>query len=103
MNRAQNSFVDEELEQVQSAHDELRCCFADHKTMQIRPATTYDLSGKSRICLLDLRDVPNYELEAIREHIRNMKPYMLTGQHNDDSPDDDSLRALCEQQADQGG
>ena len=42
MNRAQNSFVDEQLEQVQSAHDELRCYFADHKTMQIRPATTYD-------------------------------------------------------------
>ena len=35
MNRAQNSFVDEQLEQVQSAHDELRCYFADHKTMQI--------------------------------------------------------------------
>ena len=25
MNRAQNSFVDEQLEQVQSTHDELRC------------------------------------------------------------------------------
>ena len=33
MNRAQNSFVDEQLEQVQSAHDELRCYFADHKTI----------------------------------------------------------------------
>ena len=44
MNRAQNSFVDKQLEQVQSAHDEFRCYFADHKTMQIRPATTYDLS-----------------------------------------------------------
>ena len=51
MNRAQNSFVDEQLEQVQSAHDELRCYFTDHKTMQIRPATTYDLSDRSRICL----------------------------------------------------
>ena len=39
MNRAQNSFVDEQLEQVQSAHDELRCYFADHKTMQIRHTT----------------------------------------------------------------
>ena len=59
MNRAQNSFVDEQLEQVQSTHDELHCYFADHKTMQIRPATTYDLSDKSRICLLDLRDAPS--------------------------------------------
>ena len=103
MNRAQNSFVDEQLAQIQTAHDELRCYFADHKTMQIRPATTYDLSDKSRICLLDLRDAPNCELKAIRQHIRNMKPYMLTAQHNDDSPTDDSLRALCEQQANQGG
>ena len=103
MNRAQNSFVDEQLAQVQSAHDELRCYFADHKTMQIRPATTYDLSAESRFCLLDLRDAANGELEAVRQHIRNMKPYMLTAQNNDDSPNDDSLRALCEQQANQGG
>ena len=92
MNRAQNSFGDKKLEQVQSAHDDFRCYFADHKTTQIRPATTYDLSDKSRICLLDLRDAPNCELEAIRQHVRNMKPFMLTAQHNDDSPNDDSLR-----------
>ena len=55
MNRAQNLFVDD--------HGEFRCYFADHKTMQIRPATTYDLSDKSRICLLDLRDAPNHELK----------------------------------------
>ena len=103
MNRAQNSFVDEQLEQVQSAHDELRCYFADHKTMQIRPATTYDLSDKSRICLLDLRDAPNCEFEAIRQHVRNIKPYMLTAQYNDDNSNDDSIRALCEQQGNQGG
>ena len=102
MNRAQNSFVDEQLAQVQSAHDELRCYFADNKTMQIRPATTYDLTAESRICLLDLRDAPNRELEVIRQHVRNMQPYMLVAQHNDDSPNDESLRALCEQQANQG-
>ena len=70
--------------------------------MQTRPATTCDLSDKSRICLLDLRDAPNCEFEAIRQHVRNMKPYMLTVQHNDDSPDDDSIRALCEEQANHG-
>ena len=32
-----------------------------------------------------------------------MKSYMLTAQHNDDSPNVDSLRALCDQQAHQGG
>ena len=68
MNRAQNSFVDEQLAQIQSAHDELRCYFADHNTMQIRPASTYDLIAESRIYLLDLRDAPNRELEAIRQH-----------------------------------
>ena len=99
----QDSFVGEQLEQLQSAHDELRCYFADHKTMQIRPATTYDLSDESRICLLDLRDAPNCEFEAIRQHVRNMKPYMLTVQYNDDNSNDDSIPALCEQQANQGG
>ena len=99
MNRAQNSFVDEQLEQVQSTHDELRYYFADHKTMQIRPATTYDLSDTSRICLLDLRDAPNCEFEAIRQHVRNMKPHMVTAQYNDDKSNDDSIRALCKQQA----
>ena len=59
MNRAQNSFVDEQLEQIQSTHDEFHCYFADYKTMQIRPATTYDLSDKSRIRFLDIRDAPN--------------------------------------------
>ena len=98
MNRAQNSFVDKHLEHVQSAHDEFLCYFADHKTMQTRPATTYDLSDKSRICLLDLRDAPNCGLEAIRQHVRNMKPYM-----HDDSSNDESIRALCEQQTNQGG
>ena len=71
--------------------------------MQIRPATTYDLSDKSRICLLDLRDAPNHELEPIRQYIRNMQPYMLIAQHNDDSPNGESLRALCEQPTNQGG
>ena len=86
MNRVQNSFVDEQLAHIQSAHDEIRCYFADNRTMQIRPATTYDLSAESRICLLDLRDAPNREPEAIRQHIRNMQPYMLIAQYNDDIP-----------------
>ena len=63
MNRVQNSFVDKQLEQIQSAHDELRCYFAEYKTMQIRPATTYDLSDESRICLLDLRDAQSVSLK----------------------------------------
>ena len=74
MNRAQNSFVDEQLAQIRSAHDEPRCYFADHKTMQIRPASTYDLTAKSRICLLDHRDAPNLELESVRQHIRTCNP-----------------------------
>ena len=103
MNRAQNSFVDEQLEQVQSTHVELRCYFADHKTMQIRLATTYDLYDKSRICLSDIREAPNCEFEAIRQHVRNLQPYMLTAQYNDANSNDNSIRALCEQQANQGG
>ena len=102
MNRAQNSFVDEQLAQIQSAHDELRCNFADHKTMQVGPAWTYHLTAKERICLLDLGDAPNRKLEAIRQHTKNMKPNMLIAQHHDDGLNDESLRALCDQQANQG-
>ena len=52
---------------------------------------------------MDLRDAPHYEFEAIRQHVRNMKPCMLTAQNNDDNSNDDSIRALCEQQAKEGG
>ena len=41
--------------------------------MQIRPATTYDLTAESRICLLDRRDATNRDFEAIRQHTRNMR------------------------------
>ena len=34
MNRAQNSFVDEQLEQVQSTHDKLRCFFRRSKDIE---------------------------------------------------------------------
>ena len=65
MNRAQNSFVDEQLAHIQSAHGGLRCYFADHKTMHILPASTYDLTAKSRICLLDLHDAPNASFKQL--------------------------------------
>ena len=104
MNKPPYSFVDEQLEQVQSAHDELRCYFADHKTMQIRPATTYDLSDKSRICLVDLCDAPNCEFEAIRQHVRTHETiHAVTVQYSDDNSNDESICALCEQQANQTG
>ena len=61
MNRAQKLFVDEQLARIRRTS----LCFED-KTMQIRPTTTYDLTAECRICLLDLRDAPNREFEAIR-------------------------------------
>ena len=51
MNRAQNSFVDEQLEQIQSAHDELRCYFADYKTSK------YD-QQRHAICLIKADALP---------------------------------------------
>ena len=47
-NRAQNSFVDEQLARIQTNHDDSCCCFADHKTMQLRPASTYDLAREKQ-------------------------------------------------------
>ena len=61
------------------------------------------LPKKSKICLLDLRDALARELEAIRQHMKTMQPYMLVAQHNDDSLNDEALRTLCNQQVNQGG
>ena len=94
MNRAHNSLVDEQLAQIQSAHDGLLCFFADHKTMQIRPATLYDLTAESRICLWTYVMHQTANSKQFANTQKYMKPYTLTAQHNDDSPNDDSLRAL---------
>ena len=69
MNRAQNRFVDEQLVQIhnQSSHDEFCCYFADQKTVQLRPASTYEMTRKNRNCAMDLRNAPAREFEAIRE------------------------------------
>ena len=103
MNRAQTSFVDKKLNK-----------YSQHTTnfaviSQFTKQCGYDQRRhticliKAEFCLLDLRDAPNCEFEAVRQHVRNMKPYMLTAPHNEDSPNDDSIRASCEQQAKQGG
>ena len=94
MNRAQNSFVDEQLEQAQSAHDEFRCYFADHKICKNDQQRHTTCLIKSRICLLDLRDASNCEFKAICQLVRNMKPFMLKVQYNDDNSNNESIRAL---------
>ena len=48
MNRVQNRLVDEQLEQIhsQSSYNEFCCYFADPQILQLRPASTYEMSGK---------------------------------------------------------
>ena len=70
--------------------------------MQLRPVSTYDLA-KSRICLMDLRGAPASELDAIRQHVKSVQPYMVVAQHIDDRLSDEALRTLCNQQVNQGG
>ena len=84
MNLAHYSFVDEQFVRIQTNHDESCCYVADHKTMQLRPASTYDLTRE------DLRDAPRRELESIRQHRKAL--------HNDDSLNDEALLTLCNQQ-----
>ena len=76
MNRAQNRLVDEQLAQIhsQSSHDDICCYFADHKTLRLRPESTHDMTGKSRICVMDFRDAPAREFEAIRQRMKAMPP-----------------------------
>ena len=57
------------------------CChFADHETLQLRPASMYDMTGKSWICVMDLRDAPAREFEAIRQRMKAMPPHMVVVQ-----------------------
>ena len=103
MNRAHNLFVDEQLARIQTNRDESGCYFADHKTMQVRPASTYDLARNTRICLMELRDAPAYEFEPIYQHVKTMQPYMMVAQQNEDSFSDEEIRTLYNQQVNQGG
>ena len=79
MNRAQNLFVDERLARIhsRSSHDDSCCYFADHKTLRLRPVLTYDMTWKSRVCIMDLRSAPAREFEAIRQHMKAMPPHMV--------------------------
>ena len=68
MNRVQHRLVDEHVEHIHSqrSHDEFCCCFADSKTLQLRPASTHEMTRKIRIYVLDLRGAPALEFETIR-------------------------------------
>ena len=103
MNRAQNLFVDEQFARIQTNRDESCCYFADHRIMQIRPASTYDLARSNRICLMDLRDAPACEYEAICQHVKTMQPYVMVVQQNNDGFSDEEIRTLYNQQVNQGG
>ena len=58
---------------------------------------------KAESCLMDLRGAPASELEAIRQHVKSVQPYMVVAQHIDDRLSDEALRTLCNQQVNQGG
>ena len=76
MNRVEHRLVDEHLEHIQSqrSHDEFCCCFADSKTLQLRPASTHEMTRKIGICVLDLRGEPAREFETIRQRLKSTPP-----------------------------
>ena len=76
MNRVQNRLEDEHLEQIHSqrSHDDFCCYFADSKTLQLRPASTHEMTRKNRICALDLRGAPARESETIRQQLKSTPP-----------------------------
>ena len=105
MNRAQNSFVDEQWvrSQIQPSYEDSCCYFADYKNLQLRPASMYDLSNNSRVCITDLRGSPARGFEFIRQGMKTTPPYMVIVQHDDDSLSDEAIKALCDLQENQGG
>ena len=85
MNRVQNLLVDEQSEQIyiQSSHDDFCCSFADHKTLQLRPASTHEMKRETRLCVMDFRGAPARE-EAIRQRMKVMPLHMVVMQHDED-------------------
>ena len=54
---------------------------------QVRPASTHEMNGKTRICIMDPRGAPAREFEATRQRMKAMPPYMVA-QHDEDSLND---------------
>ena len=52
---------------------------------------------------MDLRGAPARELEAIRQRMEAMPPYMVVMQHDEDSLNDEAIKVLCIEQANHGG
>ena len=73
----------------QRSHDEFCCCFVDSKTLQLRPASTHEMTRTNRICVLNIRGAPVREFETIRQRLKSTTPYMVLMQHDDDSLKDE--------------
>ena len=105
MNRVQHRLVDEHLEHIHSqrSHNEFCCYFSDSKTLQLRPASTHEMTRKIGICVLDLRGAPAREFETVRQRLKPTPPYMVLMQRDDDSLNDEALKVLCTEQEQHGG
>ena len=104
-NRVQNRLVDERLEQIhsQSGYNDFCCYFADSKTLQVRPASTHEMTGKNP----NLCHGPTWctarEFTAFRQSLKAVPLHMVVMQHDEDSLSDDAIKVLCADQANQGG
>ena len=52
---------------------------------------------------MDPRDAPAREFETLRQRLKATPPYVVKMQHDDDSINDEALKTLCTDQANQGG
>ena len=79
MNRVQNRLVDEQLENVhnQSSYNDFGCYFAESKTLELRPASTHEMTGETRSCVMGLRGAPARDFEAIRQSLQATPPYVV--------------------------
>ena len=61
------------------------------------------MTGKARIFVMDLRCAPARDFEAIRQSWQATPPNIVMMQHDDGSLNNEALRTLCTDQANQGG
>ena len=83
MNRVQNRLEDEQMEQIyiQSSYEDFCCHFADHKTLQLRPASTHEMTGTS-----------TREYESTRQRMKAMLSHLVVMQHDENSLNEEALK-----------
>ena len=66
---------------IQSSHEDFCCYLAEHETLQLRPASTYEMTG-----------TPAREYESVRQRKKAMPPHLVVMQQHGNSLNEEALK-----------